>query len=345
VSIIEKLKRLKLVGSIAVMPDFFVDRIVRLESKEALCEAINEKAKSGGGSIRGIPTSDFKGGNAVNVAYALAKLGAKVTLFTVANDIGAEMISRSFSRFKDRVSLRISEGKHGYTTSFEFPHQGTRVNVMVSDILDNADFGPERIREEADRALIKNADGVIVANWATNEKGTELAEYVFANSPSAFHMLDPADVQTRKREFYESLVSLSGKIDCLSINENECRLLAQTAGLSNSLGEVFAPDEVVSAAKSLSEKVGISIDLHTKIGAAWSNGKEAEFVHSVKVEAKMLTGAGDVWDAADMLGYLAGLDARERLLFSNCTASLYIRDTLGEPPSLEQVFEIVERIQ
>src|SRR5205807_1345293 len=159
-----------------------------------LFEAITEKANNGGGSIRGFPTSDVKGGNAVNVAYALAKLGAKVTLFTVANGIGAEMISRSFSKFKDRVSLRISPGNHGYTTSFEFPHQGTRVNVMVSDILDNADFGPERIGSEPDRATLKNADGLIVANWASNLKGTELAEYAFSNSPSAFHMLDPADI-------------------------------------------------------------------------------------------------------------------------------------------------------
>ena len=75
--IIDKLKQLSIIGSIAVMPDFFVDRIIRLESKENFFEALTEKARVGGGSVRGIPTTDTKGGNAVNVAYCLAKLGAK----------------------------------------------------------------------------------------------------------------------------------------------------------------------------------------------------------------------------------------------------------------------------
>ncbi len=74
---------------IVVMPDFFVDRVIKLRSREELFNSINDKARFGGGSIRGIPTTDIKGGNAANVAYCLSKLGVKVTLFTVADDIGA----------------------------------------------------------------------------------------------------------------------------------------------------------------------------------------------------------------------------------------------------------------
>ncbi len=106
--IIDKLKQLSIIGSIAVMPDFFVDRIIRLESKENFFEALTEKARVGGGSVRGIPTTDTKGGNAVNVAYCLAKLGAKVSLFTVADGLGATMIGQAFSQFGDKVSLRIA---------------------------------------------------------------------------------------------------------------------------------------------------------------------------------------------------------------------------------------------
>ena len=47
--IIDKLKQLHILGSIAVMPDFFVDRVIRLESKEKLASAFEEKAKNGGG--------------------------------------------------------------------------------------------------------------------------------------------------------------------------------------------------------------------------------------------------------------------------------------------------------
>ena len=342
--IIEKLRHLSTIGSIVVMHDFFVDRIIRLESKENLSGALSEKAKVGGGSIRGIPTADVKGGNAVNIAYSLAKLGAKVSLFTVADEMGSIMIRQTFAQFGDKVTLRIANGRTGLTTCFEFPHEGTRVNVMVSDVGDNESFGSERISSEADRTILKNADGVMVVNWATNINGTELAEFSFKNSPSAFHFLDPADIETRKHDFRDSLAKLSGMIDCLSINENECNSLADALGFGQLLGCVYSVEEVKQAAKRISEGVGISTDLHTKVGAAWSNGKESAFAHSIKVDAKRLTGAGDTWDAADIIGYLAGLHPQERLLFANCCASLYIRDPNGEPPSMNKAFEMIERV-
>lgn len=342
--IIDKLRQLSLIGSIVVMPDFFVDRIIRLESKENLFDTLTEKAKVGGGSVRGIPTTDVKGGNAVNVAYCLAKLGAKVSLFTVADEMGSIMIRQTFAQFGDKVTLRIANGRTGLTTCFEFPHEDTRVNVMVSDVGDNESFGSERINSEADRTILKNADGVMVVNWATNINGTELAEFSFKNSPSAFHLISPADIETRKHDFRDSLAKLASLTDCLSMNENECNSLADALGFGRPLGPSYSADEVKGVAKRIAERVGISTDLHTKIGAAWSNGKESTFSHAIKVEAKRLTGAGDTWDAADIVGYLAGLHPQERLLFANCCASLYVRDPNGEPPSMNKVFELVERV-
>src|SRR5207244_6514664 len=96
------------------MPDFFVDRIIRLESKEKLFDALREKAGRGGGSVRGIQTMDVKGGNAVNVAYCLAKLGLKVALFTVADEVGAYMIRKTYSQFGDRAKLQIRSEEHTY---------------------------------------------------------------------------------------------------------------------------------------------------------------------------------------------------------------------------------------
>lgn len=344
-AIIEKLRQLGIGGSIVVMPDFFIDRIIRLESKETLFDALTEKAKRGGGSVRGVITADVKGGNAVNVAYCLAKLGVKVSLFTVADEIGSTMIRQAFFQFGDRATLRISSGKSGLTTAFEFPHEDSRVNVMVSDIGDNENFGPENLAARADMAILKNADGVVITNWASNKKGTELAEFAFKNSPSAFHFIDPADIETRKQDFRDSLAKLAKMTDCLSINENECNSLADAMEIPRPLGSSIGADEVKAAAKTIAERVGISTDLHTTSGSAWSNGKESEFVHAIKAETRTLTGAGDSWDAADIIGYLAGLDPRERLLFANCCASLYVRDPQGEPPVMNKVFELLERVQ
>lgn len=343
--IIDKLKQLHILGSIVVMPDFFVDRIIRLDAREKLVSALEEKARNGGGSVRGVPTTDIRGGNAVNVAYALAKLGSKVTLYTVADEMGAAMIRQVFSQFGDRVTLKIAQGRHGCTTAFEFPHGDSRVNVMVSDIGDNASFGPDKVNSKDDQAVLRNADAVMVVNWASNQKGTELAEHVFKGSPSALHFIDPADIATRKQEFRDALFKLGSVTDYLSINENECDHLASALGLDARLGTSYSPDDVKKAAAKIAESVGITTDLHTRIGSAWSNGKDVEFVHAIKVEPKTLTGAGDVWDAADILGYIAGLDPRERLLFANAASSLYVREPSGEPPAMSSVFELIERVQ
>lgn len=341
---IEKLKQLSIHGSIVVMPDFFVDRIIRLESKEQLLDALDEKARSGGGSVRGVPTTDVKGGNAVNVAYALARLGAKVTLSTIADEVGNAIIRHAFSQFGDRVTLRIAGGRHGLTTSFEFPYEGSRVNVMVSDVGDNDRFGPEMASSQEDQAILKNADAVMVVNWASNHKGTELAEHAFRGSPSALHFIDPADISTRREEFRDMLFKLGSITDCLGINENECNHLAQALGLDAPLAASYDADDVKRAAKKIAESIGITTDLHTRIGSAWSNGRDVEFAHAIKVEPRILTGAGDVWDAADVVGYLAGLEPKERLLFANAAASLYVRDAAGEPPVMNKVFELLERV-
>ena len=55
-----------------------------------------------------------------------------------------------------------------------------------------------------------------------------------------------------------------------------------------------------NAAKNLATKIGIDIDLHTIKGAAWSNGKETDYVNAFKVEPRRATGAGDCWNTADI---------------------------------------------
>jgi ribokinase len=333
-------------NSIVVMPDFFIDRIIKLSSKEDFINTLTEKARFGGGSIRDMPTVDIKGGNAVNIAYCLAKLGTKVTLYTITDKIGAAVLRHVFSKFGENVNLRIADGKHGLTTSFEFINeQGFKANVMLSDIGDNINFGPERINSVTDLKILRNADGVVVVNWASNSRATQLTEHVFKNSPKSLHFIDPADIETRRQEFIDSLTNIGDIIDILSINENECNSLAKAVGFDPLIRSInYDSGDVKGAATKLAEKIGVSIDLHTRIGAAWSNGRETSFANAIKVEPKTLTGAGDSWDAADILGYLAGLDTIERLVFANAYVSLYLRNPLAEPASIRDVLEMLGRI-
>jgi ribokinase len=351
----DKLTNLNRKNSIVVMPDFFVDRIIRLESQDQLFNMIAEKAKYGGGSLRGIPTFDIKGGNAVNIAYCLAKLGANVTLFTIADEIGSAILEKIFSKFGDSVNLRITNGKHGRTTALEFVGGDekktsntttSKVNLMISDVGDNENFGSERIASPDDMEILKNADAVMVVNWASNLKGTQLTEHVFKNSPHAFHFIDPADVENRKEEFSNALYKLANMIDVLSLNENECNSLGRTLDFDSLLlpSSDYSDEDIKNAAKKLADKFAINVEIHTSKGSAWSNGLETAFFPAIKVEVNTLTGAGDSWDAANILGYLAGLDAKERLIFSNAYASLYVKSPYGEPAIMNDVVQLLERI-
>ncbi|MFY9965500.1 MAG: carbohydrate kinase family protein [Nitrososphaeraceae archaeon] len=333
---------------IVTMPDFFLDRILTLESQNEFFQSIVNKIGVGGGSIRGIPTVDRKGGNAANIAYSIAKLGGRVAFFTVGDRIAKSMIENTFQKFGENAEVMIAEGQQGKTTSMELYENAegdSRVNVMLSDVGDNADFGKARINTQNHINILNRADAVIVANWASNLKGTELMKFAFESSPKALHFVDPADFQLRKEEFVEILAVLANQIDVLSINENECNTLGSSLGLGTLLPwQSYTRQEIKDAALKLSEKTGISIDIHTKLGSAWSNGKDSEIVPAIRSEIKTLTGAGDVWDAADIIAYLSGLDPIDRLTFANAASSLYIRNQFAESPTFEEVVELLDRI-
>jgi ribokinase len=331
---LEKLHKLKLANSVVVLNDFFLDRIIKIKNLDTLYNQILEKSKLGG-SIRGFPQTDLKGGNATNVAYALARLGCPVSLITIADKTGSQIIKETFSEFS-RVSLFIIDGRPGRTTSLEFNNADNIVNIMISDLGDNESFGPEKLGA-GEQNVLKNADAVIITNWASNEKGTELSQFAFSHSPSSLHFLDPADIETRPEEFKQTLDKLAGYLDSLCINENECNILLKQLGLETISGEIETRKLVLELAK----RISIPVDLHTSRGSYWSNGKEVEFVKSFKVQPKFVTGAGDVWDAANLVGYLTDLSPFDRLLFANATASLYIGNSHGIPPTMDQVLSFV----
>ena len=57
-----------------------------------------------------------------------------------------------------------------------------------------------------------------------------------------------------------------------------------------------------------------------------------------------MTGAGDSWDSADIVGYIAGLGVKDRLTFSNAYASLYISNPSSEPETMNGLFHFVENL-
>jgi len=333
--------RIKSLKPIVVMHDFFIDRIVRLNDFDSLLDAASSKIESGGGSIRGIEQTEIKGGNAVNVAYALAKLGARTSLITIADSYGLGILKNAFLPFKNS-KLIVTNGIQGYTISLEVPQSKGKANVMISDVGDTGNFGANKLGKR-ELSMIEGASAVMITNWASNMKGTELALKAFKTArKDALCFLDPADISTRKKDFKNSLVKLANNLDILSINENECRLLLESLNLGT-LSMNYSNEDVGDAAKRLAEKLSITVDVHTPLGAATSKGNETVFVESFDVDVKITTGAGDVWDAADVIGYLCKLDASDRLLFANACAALYISNVNADAPRLKNIIDFISR--
>ena len=339
---------------ISVLPDFFIDRVVKFSNVDQLTEAIGTKIKVGGGSIRGFNSFDIKGGNAVNVAYCLANLGIKVDLFTVADKIGSSILNTVFEKFKSQVNLHIKNGKHGLTTIFEFSDLSFSVtNVMLSDVGDNRNFGPEYI-ESATAVdilqILNSSSAVVLTNWASNLRGTDLLKYVFTNSLNSMHFLDPADISERRSEFIQDLKDCSKLIDFLSINENEYRQIIyalsntnDTDILNNNEGCSITPVSLCKSSLSLSKFFEIEICIHTSIGSVLSNGYNSVFVKSIppsKIE--IVSGAGDSWDAAFLFGHLLNFTNEEKLCFANLVAFLYLENIYTGAPSLQNVIDYIQ---
>jgi ribokinase len=337
---------------ITVLPDFFIDRIIRISDIQTLTDAMNKKIKVGGGSIRGLDSVDIKGGNAVNVAYCLARLGAKVDLFTVADKVGCSVLNAVFKKFGPQINLHIKNGKHGLTTIFEFTTTSFSVsNVMLSDVGENSNFGPESIESTDDDLLsvLGSSSGVVLTNWASNLRGTDLLRYVFENSKNSLHFLDPADISERRMEFVEDLKSNSKLIDFLSINENEhlqiiCAL-SKTRDMPHYNCDNWNSATPLNLGKSvlfLSNFFNVNMCVHTSMGSVWSNGKNAVFVKSIPPsKINIVSGAGDSWDSAFLFGHLLNFTNEEKLCFANLFAFLYLENSYNDPPSLHDIVNYI----
>lgn len=336
--LIEKLSQFRTV----IMPDFFIDRIVKLPSFSDFLTNIEVKREAGGGSIHSIEQVEMRGGNAANVAYGLGRLGVGVNLIAVANKSAEALLRHVFSPLPN-VSIDTVDGRPGYTVALEFPHQDRLVNVMLSDVGEVGDFTPDKMPVDC-WEKIRNADLVGVFNWAANRKGSELAEHVFqeASENGVMTYFAPADVSGRRSEIPKLLSALQGTLDVLSINENEARVIAEMLSIDR-LPIDYLPDHIARCVELISDVIGTRVDMHTPFGSASSYEEVTYFSPSFEAERRISTGAGDVWDSANITGHLLKLDPPERLRLANAAAALYISSLDAESPSTTRILSLLEK--
>ena len=309
---------------VAVMHDYFVDRLVHTPTLGGLVRSVSAKAAQGGGGIHGVSQEEVRGGNAVNLAHALARLGLRTLLITHSGPAHEHLLRQTFSGLKAEV--RVKPLPAGLTVAFE-----SRVNVMLGDVGGAGEFGPSLLDDE-DWDSLDGSKVVCSVNWAANRQGTRLLAALRRRlGPTKAIFRDPADFRDRVPLFGGLLRRTAREhlVDWVSMNEFEGRAAAGVLGVGSSdLGKM-----TMEVAKLL----GVVFDLHA---VRMSYSSEGTRVASAKVNTttpKRLTGAGDVWDAGAIYGRLKGLDEQRRLALANRAARLYLESEDSLPPTADEL--------
>jgi ribokinase len=338
---------------VVVMPDFFIDRLISLrKNTKTFIRQVDDVVKRKGGSIDGIPQTELRGGNAVNTAAALASLGAKVTPIICTDKLGRSMVNFYLKKWKADLShVKIFE-KPSLTTALEFETEIGRANVMLRDVGSLADFGPQCLNEE-DFEIIESADYVCVFNWAgTRRFGTELAKTVFKHAKEKGKgktYYDTADPNPNKEKIPKLVrdVLQSRYVDFLSINENEALCYAsQLDNKTKKLKKELRLEELAKeSARFLANKLYARVDLHATSFSATFTKKEETLVPAFKVPVLRVTGAGDSWNAGNIIGEACRLSDGCRLLLANAVAAYYISNSDGLHPTRRKLIEFLDKIK
>jgi len=336
---------------VIVMPDFFYDRLVSLDyDAEVFSSVIGDITERKGGSLDGIEQIDLRGGNAINTASALAALDVKVTPIVCTNKFGLQQINFFLGRYSVDLSHVKMVEKASLTTALELKTESGKANVMLRDLGSLADFGPSDLTDR-DFALIEDADYVCLFNWAgTRKYGTALAETVFrrvkakGKGKTYYDTADPTPNRDKIPELMRDVLKTS-HVDVLSLNENEviCYAAMLSDEISGQNGKLRFDELALEAARVLAENLSARIDLHTTLFSATFAGKSEVVVPAFKVNALRATGAGDAWNAGNIVADANELSDECRLALANAVSACYLANPEGLHPTRRKLIEFIEK--
>jgi len=339
--------------SVVVMPDFFLDRITCLNwNAKTLSEKLENVARRKGGSIDGLKQAELRGGNAINTASALIELGANVTPIVCTDTVGLQLIRLYLKSGNVDLSHVKTFDKPSLTTAMELKTEKGKANVMLRDVGSLSSFGPEDL-DRNDFQAIENADYICVFNWAgTRRFGTKLAGTVFRHvkikgkGKTYYDTADPTPNKEKIPELVKNVLQ-SRYVDILSVNENEAiwyasRLDNRVKKLERSLSlEELAKE----SAKILASHLPGRVDLHTTTFSATFSKKNETVVPAFNVPVLRATGAGDAWNAGNILGDAYGLSDGGRLTLANAVAAYYISNPNGVHPTRKQLIKFCRKLK
>lgn len=333
------------------MPDFFLDRLVSLRSDpKTFFGEVAKVAERKGGAIDNVVQAELAGGNAINTALALAALGLNVIPIVCTSKLGMQLIRFYLKGRNVNLSHVKLFRDASITTALEFQAEGKSVNIMLREVGSLAQFGMQHLSSD-DLEAIDNADYVCVFNWAgTRSFGTELAEGVFHRAKTSgmgktyYDTADPTPNESEIPRLVNSILR-SSDVDILSLNENEAVCYASCVG--RHVDDAGSPldERAKKAAKTLAAHVHARVDLHTTGFSATFEGNRETVVPAFKVPVLRATGAGDAWNAGNMLADAHQLSDGCRLALANAVAASYISSPTATHATLGQLKRFLAKMK
>jgi sugar/nucleoside kinase (ribokinase family) len=136
----------------------------------------------------------------------------------------------------------------------------------------------------------------------------------------------------------------SRRVDILSVNENEAISYAAllNSEISEQRGKLRFDELSMEAARILAKHLQARIDLHTTSFSATFTTKSEAVVPAFKIKTLRATGAGDAWNAGNILGDGNELSDECRLALANAVAACYLADPEGTHPTRQKLVKFVE---
>jgi len=274
------------------------------------------------------------GGSAANFAVALSKLGTPTCFVGCIGDdeLGKEFIKDlELNNVRTKYVIKIPERGTGRVFILVKASTGEKVMVAYRGANEclSAELFPSALFEEARHFHISSVPPDKAQNFlrAAKDKGISTS-------------YDPGGYAAKGFDAFKDVFPY---VNILFLNRIEAKMISGAEDLNS------------SAKRLVKEGVDIvTIKLGDK-GSMSSDGKRTFYVQAFKVPVIDTTGAGDVFDAGFVYGYLMGLEFEECLTLGNIVACLKImRKGARASPNLSEVitfaldkelFNIVSRLR
>mgnify|MGYP000916637579 FL=1 len=290
-----------------------------------------------------VPKVVKTGGCAVNMASALLNLGLSVSF---AGTVGENNVHPLFAEFAERCTRMISMGEPSYAQALEFEDG----KIIMAELAPMQELTWEKMIGRFPVAhqvqVYAEADVIAMVNWTEtphmNQIWHNLLEYVFPELPPSRERLiffDLADPEKRHdQELYAGLMlirrfGLYGKV-VLGLNRKEATAVARALGIrcTTPLAEASL-GEITKAIASALDIHGVVVHPVSKAGLAME-GEYVEVQGPFTPNPRLVTGAGDNFNAGFVYGLALGLEPQDALILGVGTSGFYVRN-MGSPTAQE----------